>query len=247
MSQRVAIEAIIVSPSPRPGLSGCGVIPRPSSSTRTSTQPSPASAVSATRPRSRPTNAWMIAFVTASETASVMLLIASWSAPCALAKSATPRRSSATTAGSASTSRCQRGGGAAIIASGRRAGCPATKVNCVSVPVIRNSRWTEGGPGTSWRPSCWLSQRPRRRSSTWRPVESRKSSPLRSTVSADTPFEQQPLELCPQRLDLGQVELADQPHDRASAALLRLEFEDVLCHLPSLPHVRRGLYPSPAA
>ncbi len=77
MSQRVAIEAIIVSPSPRPGLSGCGVIPRPSSSTRTSTQPSPASAVSATRPRSRPTNAWMIALVTASETASVMLLIAS--------------------------------------------------------------------------------------------------------------------------------------------------------------------------
>ena len=111
MSQRVAIEAIIVRPRPRPGLSGCGVIPRPSSSTRTSTQPSPASAVSATRPRSRPTNAWMIALVTASETASVMLLIASSDAPWARANSATPRRSSPTTAGSASTSRCQRGGG----------------------------------------------------------------------------------------------------------------------------------------
>ena len=147
MSQRLAIEAIIVRPSPSPGLSGWGVIPRPSSSTRTSTQPSPASAVIATRPRSRSTNAWMIALVTASETASIMLLRASSSAPWARAKSATPRRSSATTAGSASTSRCQRGGGAAII--GQLPG--ATNVNCVSVPVISNRRWTEGGPGTSFR------------------------------------------------------------------------------------------------
>jgi hypothetical protein len=72
MSQRVAIEAIIVSPRPSPGLSGCGVIPRPSSSTRTSTHPLPASAVSATWPAWRPTNAWMIALVTASETARAM-------------------------------------------------------------------------------------------------------------------------------------------------------------------------------
>ena len=118
MSQRVAIEAIIVRPRPSPGLSGCGVIPRPSSSTRTIKQPSPASAVSATRPRSRPTNAWMTALVTASETASVRLLSASADAPWAAANSATPRRSSPTTAGSASTSRCQRGGGGSIIREG---------------------------------------------------------------------------------------------------------------------------------
>ena len=115
MSQREAIEAIIVSPRPSPGLSGCGVIPRPSSTTRTRIEPSPASAVSATRPSSRPTNAWMIALVTASETASMRFSTVSSSAPWARAKSATPLRSSPTTTGSASTSRCHRGGATSCV------------------------------------------------------------------------------------------------------------------------------------
>ena len=114
----------------------------------------------------------------------------------------------------------------------RRGGGGSRNVNCTSVPVRRNSRWTAGRTGHELQVTAG-SRSGRAGAGARAARSSREVQPAEVDRQRRQPVRAHAVELRLQRLDLGQVELAPQPHGRRTVALLRLEFKDVLCHPPS--------------
>ena len=114
MSTWAASRPIVGSPSPSPGLSARGCIPRPLSATTTVSSSAAVEMVTCTRPGSRSMNAWMTELVTASVTARVRSTTSSGVAPCSCANARTRPRASVTLAGSAGSSQSSRAATAGI-------------------------------------------------------------------------------------------------------------------------------------
>ena len=104
MSIAVVSEAIVGSPSPSPGESARGCIPRPLSVTTTTSSSGAAWMRARTIPGSRSMNACTTEFVTASVTASARSISSASLPPRARANSRTPLRIVPTLPGSAGSS-----------------------------------------------------------------------------------------------------------------------------------------------